>query len=385
MSTVTRISEERARVRAWFDAAKLEAKTKPVREIVERLGLCGLQNRSGELIGPCPLCGGKDRFGINLSSAAFLCRKCDIRGGDVIAMVQQVLGLEFKPALEWICGEMPAVLDRDEMERRRSKAAAETRRQENLAAKARKRARNDAAVIWKKGRGNPRGLLRDYFQLRGITYDMLPEMPMVLRLVPDHPYVKKIGGRLVTAHRGPCMIGLIQSRDDRGAAVHQTWIDLAQDNGKARITYDGEVLPSKMVRGSKKGGAIRLHTPLSADTLVVGEGIETTMSAFVAQPIPGAAYWCGVDLGNMSGRMQRGKGRRFAGLPDMSDSTAFVPPAWVRRLVFIMDGDSEPRLTRAKLEAGLRRAMAIRQGLCGQIVQAGDGVDLNDVLKGGTA
>jgi hypothetical protein len=40
-------------------------------------------------------------------------------------------------------------------------------------------------------------------------------------------------------------------------------------------------------------------------------------------------------------------------------------------------------MTRAKLEAGLRRAMAHRPGLVGQIVKAGDGVDLNDVLNGG--
>ena len=382
MGARERISDERAKVQVWFEAAKEEAKAKPVREIVERLGLHGLHNQSGEMIGPCPLCGGKDRFGINLSSSAFLCRKCDIRGGDVIALVQQVLGLEFKPALEWICGKMPAALDPAEMERRRARAAAETRRQEEFAAKARRRARKDASVIWRKGRNNQRGLLRDYFELRGITCDMLPELPPVLRLIPDHPYVKKIGGQLVTAHRGPCMIGLIQSPDDRGAAVHQTWIDLSQDNGKARITHGDDVLPSKMVRGSKKGGAIRLHTPLAAHTLVMGEGIETTLTAMAADAISGAAYWCGVDLGNMSGRMQRGKGKRFSGLPDMSDTAAFVPPAWVKLLVFIMDGDSEPRMTRAKLEAGLRRAMALRPGLVGQIVRAGDGVDLNDVLKG---
>ena len=38
---------------------------------------------------------------------------------------------------------------------------------------------------------------------------------------------------------------------------------------------------------------------------------------------------------------------------------------------------------RAKLECGLRRAMAIHSGLQGQIVPAGEGVDLNDVLMAG--
>jgi hypothetical protein len=48
--------------------------------------------------------------------------------------------------------------------------------------------------------------------------------------------------------------------------------------------------------------------------------------------------------------------------------------------VFIQDGDSEPRLTRAKLLAGLRRAKANNPELRISIVHAGEGRDLNDVL-----
>ncbi|KPU83867.1 hypothetical protein JI58_07120 [Marinosulfonomonas sp. PRT-SC04] len=364
------------------DPRLIEAKAIPMSEIVDRIGIAGLKNMSGELIGPCPLCGGRDRFGINLRSNAFLCRKCDVRGGDQIALVQQVLNLDFLEALGWLCGDKPASIDPVEMQRRRDKAAESQRKQDEYAAKARAFARRNAQEIWGKGRNQDVTMLRDYFAVRGITTNLLPDIPTCLRLIPDHPYVKKIGGQLGTAHRGPCMIGLIQGPDDRGAAVHQTWLDVTRLNGKAVISQNGEALPAKMVRGSKKGGAIRLWTPLGADTLVMGEGIETTLTAMVAQAIPDAAYWCAVDLGNMSGKMLRGKGKRFAGVPDMQDRDAFVPPPWVKRLVFIMDGDSEPKLTRAKLEAGLRRAMAYRDGLVCQIVQAGDGVDLNDVLKG---
>jgi hypothetical protein len=51
----------------------------------------------------------------------------------------------------------------------------------------------------------------------------------------------------------------------------------------------------------------------------------------------------------------------------------------VRRLVFIQDGDSDPRETRAKLMSGLRRAGALIPGLQMQIVHAPSGRDLNDV------
>lgn len=133
--------------------------------------------------------------------------------------------------------------------------------------------------------------------------------------------------------------------------------------------------------GSKKGGAIRLTR--AASTLVMGEGIETTMTAAAANVIPGAGYWAGVDLGNMSGRRESGKGMKFAGRPDLDDDEAFLPPPGVERLVYIMDGDSDPKDTRSKLEAGLRRAMIHRPGLRGQIAHVGEGKDLNDVLMGG--
>jgi hypothetical protein len=53
----------------------------------------------------------------------------------------------------------------------------------------------------------------------------------------------------------------------------------------------------------------------------------------------------------------------------------------------VMDGDSDPRVTRATLEAGLRRAKLhyARQGwgdLQTQIAPSPEGLDPNDVLMG---
>ncbi len=59
-----------------------------------------------------------------------------------------------------------------------------------------------------------------------------------------------------------------------------------------------------------------------------------------------------------------------------------MPPAWIKRLVFVQDGDSDPKLTRAKLLSGLRRAMALRPGLTAAIVHPGEGIDMNDLLMG---
>ncbi len=365
------------------DPRRLEAKNIPLAELVMRLEISRLRQMGTEMIGPCPLCGGRDRFGINLRTNKFNCRKCDLRGVDQIALVRGVLRVDFKEALDWLCGKAPAHIDPAEMARRRKIAEASVRKKIEEQNQYRRRAIADARSIWNRSRHEQFGMVGDYLAARGIDREMLPEIPRALCFILEHPYVKKIDGKLRTVHRGPCMIAGILDAGGKLTAVHQTWVDRTPPHGKAKIVYRGEDHPAKLVRGSKKGGAIRLSSPQNAETLVMGEGIETTLTAMVAQPLPNAAYWAGVDLGNMSGRMQRVKGQKYSGLPDMSDQDAFVPPKWVKRLVFIMDGDSDPKMTRAKLECGLQRAMALRPGLKAQIVQAGAGVDLNDVLTGG--
>ncbi len=362
------------------DPRLIEAKAIPMAEMVERLGIPRLKPMGAELIGPCPLCGGRDRFGINLRTNLFQCRKCDLSGKDQIDLAKGVMNMDFKGALHWLCGDRPARQDQAEIARRRQRAAEVTRRKREEQERYRRKAIHDARRIWARARPGQRGVVATYLKTRGITPEMLPEIPQALRFIVDHPYVRRIDREFVTVHRGPCMIAGILNKAGELTAVHQTWVDRTPPHGKAKITWKGDPQPSKLVRGSKKSGAIRLLSPPGADTLVMGEGIETTLTALVALPVANAAYWAGVDLGNMSGRMQKVTGQKYSGLPDMSDVDAFVPPAWVRRLVFIMDGDSDPAMTRAKLECGLRRAMALRPGLKGQIVHPGEGVDLNDVL-----
>lgn len=359
-----------------FDPRLADAKAIPIADIIDRVGISGLRTQGCERVGPCPICGGRDRFAINLRTNAFLCRRCDIRGGDQIALVSQVLGLSFRDALTWLCGDAPVAIDEAELARRRARAAKAEEERQRAANRFRQQAIADARAIWDRSMPGSRGVVRAYLAARGIT--QLRDIPAALRFISDHAYVK--GGKVM--HRGPAMIAGILNASGALMAVHQTWVDINPPHGKARVVFQGEAQASKLVRGSKKGGAIRLSTPADASVLIMGEGIETTLSAMIADPVPGAAYWAGVDLGNMAGRMRRVQGQRHSGLPDMDDAEAFVAPPWVRRLIFIQDGDSDPVATRAKLESGLRRSMALRPGLTGQIVHAGAGVDLNDVLVG---
>ena len=42
------------------------------------------QKTANELAGPCPWCGGDDRFVVFINTGRFLCRGCRPNGGDVI-------------------------------------------------------------------------------------------------------------------------------------------------------------------------------------------------------------------------------------------------------------------------------------------------------------
>ncbi len=364
------------------DPRLTDAKAMPMAEVVSRLAIDGLVRCGHELVGPCPRCGGTDRFGVNTRDTVFGCRQCKA-GGDQVALVAHVLGLPFLAALDWLCGPRVELTAEQQTEQKRRTEAAE-RARDSRAQKERAAAIAAARTIWAEGLPPEDTPVRDYLARRGISRDLYPTLPKCLRFHPRLSYMVSAGNGLWRAvHHGPAMLAAVQGMNDRFGAVHRTWLDLDQPKGKIALPdpdRPGAMLAAKKGWGSKKGGAIRLSTPPGATTLIMAEGIETTLSALVADCIPNAAYWAGVDLGNMAGRMLRGVGLKYAGLPDLGDGAAFVPPPWVRRLIFIQDGDSEPRHTRAQLLSGTRRAMALRPGLTAQIVPVAEGFDLNDLL-----
>jgi hypothetical protein len=269
-------------------------------------------------------------------------------------------------------------VDPAELARRIEAARATEKHRADVAATLRARSVAEARGIWHAAQEATGSPVEAYLAGRGIRFGYFPP---TVRFIAAHPYRKHADGAVRLMHTGPAMIAAIQDASGRITAVHQTWINADLPGEKAAITWDGAAMPSKMVRGSKKGGAVRL-TPLGiTGVMVMGEGIETTATAVTFDVVPGAAYWAGVDLGNMAGRQIKVPGARDSGLPDLSDDAAWIPPAAVSRLVFIQDGDSAAGPTRAKLMAGIRRAQSVRPGLVGQIVHPGAGVDLNDLAR----
>lgn len=354
--------------------------------LVDRLQISGLVRISGELVGPCPGpgCGGTDRFGVNLQKQIFNCRVCGSKG-DQIALVQLVLGLDFPGALEWLVGPAQQ-LTREQVAEAKRREDENKRKREATANRLRRGAIEYARKIWAGGKPADGTVIVDYLARRGLAPRQSARLPRCFRFEPSVRLVVERPDRpreYQTMHEGPVMLSAILGPDGQVIGVHRTWIDLSQAKGRPVIPHPfktGETVPTKKVLGSAKGGAIRLFNPAGASALVMGEGIETTLTAMKANAIADAAYWAGVSLGNMAGQRKLGKGLKYAGIPDLTDKLAFVPPAWVEKMIFLQDGDSDPKLTRAKLLSGLRRAIKLRPGLTAWIVHPGEGMDMNDLL-----
>jgi hypothetical protein len=69
------------------------------------LGLTLKKSGPHELAGPCPRCGGVDRFNVNTKKLAWFCRGCDAKGGDALSLLMHVRGLNFRNAVEDLAGE----------------------------------------------------------------------------------------------------------------------------------------------------------------------------------------------------------------------------------------------------------------------------------------
>ena len=144
---------------AWVDRARCVDIAEFAR--ARRLKLRG----TSELEGPCPDCGGTDRFAINTRKRVFNCRGCGA-GGDVIALAQLVLHCDFREACRVLTGEdapdgKTGTVDPEAARRAAEQRAAEQRARDEAQRAAeensyREEERRRAYAIWRSGRrGDP--------------------------------------------------------------------------------------------------------------------------------------------------------------------------------------------------------------------------------------
>lgn len=88
-----------------FDAAVRAGRAVRIEDELARRNV-RLLGKANERSGPCPICGGHDRFSVNLKKQVWNCRGCG-RGGDTIALVQHLEQLDFGEAVKLLAGEQP--------------------------------------------------------------------------------------------------------------------------------------------------------------------------------------------------------------------------------------------------------------------------------------
>lgn len=388
---------------ADFDAWVARARAIPVAQEIARRSL-HLRRAGSELVGPCPVCGGTDRFSVHPRRNLWNCRKAG-RGGDAIALVQYLDGADFLAACETLTGEAPprgegTRASPEELAAReeawRAKQAADAAKADGYRQAERKRLYD----MWRAAR---RGAapVTDYFARRAIR---LPPA-FCARFITHAPYFHgtDAAGRWKMIHRGPAMLLPITDGEGMFQGLHITWLDLSHAKGKAEIADPdtGELLPAKKVRGSKRGNRILLvpadRTPVRQ---VAGEGPETVMSVWTSDLLTerlraDTEYVSAVDLGNLSGEAEdrvrhptatrtdaagRTHPLRVPGPTPKADSIVMHVPEAITHLTLLADGDSDPFFTRCAMERAQARHAA--PGRHVTVAWPPEGFDFNDILQG---
>lgn len=279
--------------------------------------------------GPCPACGGRDRFTFDNRTGRgdYFCRKCE--AGDGFKLLMRVHGWDFSTTRRNVM-EAAGISERTEREEIRrvereepeKVVARPTRRVEILVRECCRIEDCEPAVR--------------YLQSRALW-----PLPQGYRL-RAHPSVAYFDG--------PNMVG-------RYAALVAQVRDIAGELVTAHVTYltaDGRKLPDRDSRkllsklSNREGCAVRLLDP--EEELGIAEGIETAFSAARIHRLP---TWAAIN------RVLLAK---------------FEPPEGVKRLVIFADPDAD----------GLEAAGRLIERMQGRVrcsLKVPRGGDWNDVLK----
>lgn len=366
---------------------------------LERRGV-KLRRSGAEMVGPCPACGGEDRFAVNLRKNVFHCRKAGA-GGDAIAMVQYIDGCDFLRAVELLTGE-------DTTRARPCAPARPARDRDAEDNEYRRREIARAREIWEAA--GERQVADAYLRHRGITAPRGAK----IRGASAVPFFARVGeeSRSRVIYEGPAVVAAIVDGRGRFCGCHITWIDPrlliagfagADPKGKAVIVNPetGEIETPKKIRGSAGGGHIPLGGPEAPARLVVGEGYETTLSVLAVMLadegealLASCAFWSALSLGNLGGRalasvrhptLKRtdSAGRVRAVMvpgpyPKLDQAKpSLMPPASATDILTLGDGDSDRFAT--AMDHARAAARWAAPGRTVRTAWADDGTDFNEM------
>jgi hypothetical protein len=372
-----------------------------------------LRRHGTGFIGPCPICShnphGADATRFECDAEGWVCAVC-ADGGDVIKLVMLHEERDFLGAVEWLGGARevdPAVAARRERGRAQKREKAERE-----AVHYRERDRRETFRIWREASPVAGSPAEHYLMRRGLTVP--PGARLRCVCAKPMPYYLRMGKDPVVLTRAPAMVAPIIGADGKFSGLHFTYLDATTASGKLAPVHPdtGEALPAKKVRGSKGSGAIHLVPKSVPRRLIIGEGIETVLSVWLAlwrlgrdlpthpstsavrdgcvNDLEQTAFWSAIDLGHLGGkaagtvshptlRAAHGRAQRVPGPePDLAAPGIAIPDS-VEDIVLLGDGDSDRFLT----ECALVRAAArfARAGRTVRAAWAPSGRDFNDLIR----
>lgn len=202
--------------------------------------------------GPCPACGGTDRFRFDDKGGkgTFFCNACG--AGDGFKLLSLVKGLSFAQAAELIrpiVGELPTC--------RPAKA-----RDPNSI-------RQALRTVWESGQPlTPSDLASRYLSARGVTVPQCANLRFAASIaVRDHPSKSRL----------PALLALVRDREGNPVTIHRTYLEGA---AKANMPQPRRLMPGSLPKGS----AIRLAH--HQGVLGVAEGLETACAVMDRFGVP---------------------------------------------------------------------------------------------------
>jgi putative DNA primase/helicase len=269
-----------------------EAKSRAFNRWPDLLAVAGLDDKYLRLKrnGPCPFCGGTDRYSFTdkYGDGSYYCRKCG--GGDGMKLLEYVFPEKrFMERVRWVLESLGAGVPEYVPSKRGGDVPRRAGEPLSAAEFAKRKAKHRR--LWNEARRITEGDPVWKHLHRRLPELVQADIPAVLRYHPALEYWEfdEEKEKFVQLGKFPGMVAAIQGPDGVCCNIHRTF-----------LTEDGEKAPVPSVRKKERtleirGGAIRLFAPVARE-LSVAEGIETSLAVNIFR---GESCWSMVDAGGM--------------------------------------------------------------------------------------
>lgn len=303
--------------------------------------------------GPCPVCGGSNRFRYDDldGDGTFFCNNCG--AGDGFKLLMLAKNINFPAALELVSNYVAAG-----SAPKKFSLFGRTRKMppvEPITVDVDHKQIEYNELLWSKSQPIETGTPAfKYFQNRYCgLYAQTASESKALRWYDRLRYVHPDG----SCEFMPGIVARVENECGEFVAIHRTFI--TADGNKACVPAPKK-LTKAIRKGAVNGAAIRLFQPEPEGQLIIGEGIETTLAAIHLWGLPG---WAAISAGGME--------------------RILLPPVnVVRDVVIAVDHDTEKNGVRRGRAAALMLCERLEQeGRNVQMIQPkGEGLDIDDVM-----